>query len=258
MDTVRIFVHILVLEYCKIVDKLPLRQKLIPWLESVLAVAMNIVIHVTFGLGTLVQRRYMISPLRVHRCEFFYALSENSLNVHLYWHLLGNTLWTRNTFIKDTCSWEFTDHRWFLLTNGQYCGKCLHDVMDDGLRWWWKLIILFRKSLVIFWRSGELHNLKPNSYTPRDLLLVNAKMRHWTAPSLIQPGLYSLSRRTSYHKISRSLEAAKFGFKLVQSLWNLTGISTALLQISERYDHYIIQSCGFETSRDLAVRRLTA
>ena len=29
-------------------------------------------------------------------------------------------------------------------------------------------------------------------------------------------------------------------------------------QISERYDHYNIQSRGFETSRDLAVRRLTA
>ena len=29
-------------------------------------------------------------------------------------------------------------------------------------------------------------------------------------------------------------------------------------QISERYNHYNIQSRGFETSRDLAVRRLTA
>ena len=43
------------------------------------------------------------------------------------------------------------------------------------------------------------------------------------------PGLYSLSGKTSYRKISWSLEAARFGFKLFQSLWNLAGTSAALL-----------------------------
>ena len=42
-------------------------------------------------------------------------------------------------------------------------------------------------------------------------------------------GLYSLSGKTSYRKISRSLEAAGFGFKLFQSLWNLAGTSAELL-----------------------------
>ena len=42
-------------------------------------------------------------------------------------------------------------------------------------------------------------------------------------------GLYSLSGKTSYRKISWSLEAARFGFKLFQSLWNLAGTSAALL-----------------------------
>ena len=42
-------------------------------------------------------------------------------------------------------------------------------------------------------------------------------------------GLYSLSGKTSHRKISWSLEAARFGFKLVQSLWNLAGTSAALL-----------------------------
>ena len=42
-------------------------------------------------------------------------------------------------------------------------------------------------------------------------------------------GLYSLSGKTSYRKISWSLEAARFGFKLSQSLWNLAGTSAALL-----------------------------
>ena len=42
-------------------------------------------------------------------------------------------------------------------------------------------------------------------------------------------GLYSLSGKTSYRKIPWSLEAAGFGSKLFQSLWNLAGTSAALL-----------------------------
>ena len=42
-------------------------------------------------------------------------------------------------------------------------------------------------------------------------------------------GLYSLSGKKSYRKISWSLEAARFRFKLFQSLWNLAGTSAALL-----------------------------
>ena len=41
------------------------------------------------------------------------------------------------------------------------------------------------------------------------------------------PDLYSLSGRTSYRKNSWSLEAARFRFRLFQSLWNLTGTSAA-------------------------------
>ena len=43
-------------------------------------------------------------------------------------------------------------------------------------------------------------------------------------------GLYSLSERASYRKLSRSLKAARFGFRLFQSLWNLTGTSAAPLR----------------------------
>ena len=42
-------------------------------------------------------------------------------------------------------------------------------------------------------------------------------------------GLYSLSGKTSYRKISWSLEATRFGFKPFQLLWNLAGTSAALL-----------------------------
>ena len=39
----------------------------------------------------------------------------------------------------------------------------------------------------------------------------------------------SISEKTSYHKISWSLEATRFVFRIVRSLWNLTGTSAALL-----------------------------
>ena len=48
-------------------------------------------------------------------------------------------------------------------------------------------------------------------------------------PSLGHLGLYSLSGKTSYRQISRSLEAARLGVIMIVSLWNLTGISAAVL-----------------------------
>ena len=54
---------------------------------------------------------------------------------------------------------------------------------------------------------------------------------------LLSPGIFrshhqgpvSISKKTSYRKISWSLEAARFVFRIVWSLWNLTGTSAALL-----------------------------
>ena len=85
----------------------------------------------------------------------------------------------------------------------------------------------------------------------------------WNSGHSVSQGLYSLSGRTYYRKISWSLEAARFGFKLVQSLWNLTGTSTAPLprclpNFRAMRLHYNTQSRGFKTSRDFALRRPTA
>ena len=43
-------------------------------------------------------------------------------------------------------------------------------------------------------------------------------------------GLYSVSSKTPYRQISRSLEAARLGVMMSVSLWNLTGISAVMLQ----------------------------
>ena len=56
-----------------------------------------------------------------------------------------------------------------------------------------------------------------------------------TQQSMGVVGLYSLSSKTSYRKISWSLEAARFVFRLFQSLWNLTTISTAMLRDFARF-----------------------
>ena len=47
--------------------------------------------------------------------------------------------------------------------------------------------------------------------------------------SSVTLGLYSLNGRTSCRKISWSREVTRFGSRLFQLLWNLTGTSTALL-----------------------------
>ena len=51
---------------------------------------------------------------------------------------------------------------------------------------------------------------------------------HWDDPL----GLVLISHTTSYCKISQNLEAARFVFRIVRSLWYLAGTSAALLPIS--------------------------
>ena len=49
-------------------------------------------------------------------------------------------------------------------------------------------------------------------------------------------GPVSIYDKTSYRKISWSLEAVRFVFKIVWSLWNLTGTSAALLPVKFQSD----------------------
>ena len=68
--------------------------------------------------------------------------------------------------------------------------------------------------------------------------------------------LYSLSGGESYRKIFWSLETARFGFRLFQSLNCLKATwqqrCRDACQISERHRHYNIRFRGFETSGDLS------
>ena len=52
---------------------------------------------------------------------------------------------------------------------------------------------------------------------------------HRNHAEVIHPGPVSISEKTSFRKISLSLEVARFVSRIVRSLWNLTGTSAALL-----------------------------
>ena len=70
-------------------------------------------------------------------------------------------------------------------------------------------------------------------------------------------GPVSISDKTAYRKISQSLEAARFAFRIVRSLWNLFArhLGSSACQISKWYQNFNTQSRAFETLRDLTIRR---
>ena len=74
---------------------------------------------------------------------------------------------------------------------------------------------------------------KPKALNPwsNKITSVGEPIPMWWANShhFWQLGLCSLSGKTSYRKIAWSIEAARFGFRHIQSLWNLTGTSAAVL-----------------------------
>ena len=53
------------------------------------------------------------------------------------------------------------------------------------------------------------------------VIFLHFAARNWTR----NQGPVPISDKTSYCKISQSLEAARFVFRIAQSLWNLTGLS---------------------------------
>ena len=83
-----------------------------------------------------------------------------------------------------------------------------------------------RKCLDLRLRASSLQALRLVQ-TWRIIDKVIGETKGWL--TITSQGLYSLSGKTSDRKISWSLEAARFGFKLFQSLWNLAGASAALL-----------------------------
>ena len=99
---------------------------------------------------------------------------------------------------------EFTGDHWIPRIKGQWRGKCFHLMTPSCDAGYWSSR----------WCKTAMYQSK-----------------HTVIPLQIQLclGLYLLCWWTSYRKISWSLEAARFGFTLFQSLWHLTGTSAAAL-----------------------------
>ena len=82
-------------------------------------------------------------------------------------------------------------------------------------------IIQSKKCYTKHWQPGE--TLKNSR------MYVISVMSKFNLALVRNRGLYSLSSKMSYQKISWSLEAVRFGFSLFQPLWNLTDTSAAAL-----------------------------
>ena len=130
----------------------------------------------------------------------------------------------------DTCAW-LMPVTFYILPSGTTRGVSFKNRRNDAIIlndiWWW-LSLEFNTAA----RNRYKWDAKWSSYGygtfSGSIPLLGAVIHHARKRSTNQ-GLYSLSGKTSYRKISWSLEAARFGFRLFQSLWNLTGTSAAAL-----------------------------
>ena len=100
--------------------------------------------------------------------------------------------------------------------------------------------------------------------SPTQANLIKKFIQHLVARLLVAVpsylGLYSLNGRTPYRKISCEVSKPRdscLDFPNRSEIWQASRQQRYLdaYQIAERHDHYNIQFRGFETSRDLAVRR---
>ena len=148
-----------------------------------------------------------------------------------------------------------------------------------------KAVIYHEVMLINGSKITDQHNQYPFN-KQRNFKLINLWSRHWwsaSRPVYIQKrnlsgldsnclvakldGIWASIHQADGRLTVRSRKVAKprglaLDFSIALKFDRHLGSSAAEMpvkfQISERYDHYNIQSRGFETSRDWAVRRLTA
>ena len=104
---------------------------------------------------------------------------------------------------------------------------CLHVLGHDWLNWWvWLWVPVVASHIHLSLHPKTLKLTDWCGKIPHRLWPTSTNTLPWGG---VNQGLYSLSGKTSYRKISWSLEAARLWSKLFQSLWNLSGTSAALL-----------------------------
>ena len=120
------------------------------------------------------------------------------------------------------------DHLW--------ANMLFHLYYSDAIFQWNHVPSLpYFREIVLIPFNGKISGSRPSlsdDWVPHTVTEVIGSA--WQAELLLEchhhtQGLYSLSRRTSYPKISWSLEAARLDVIMMVSLWNLTGTSAAAL-----------------------------
>ena len=96
----------------------------------------------------------------------------------------------------------------------------------DKCIWEFQGISVVSRVIPLFWTSPK-HSHDNKACEIWTIWFIIIILSNW--PHDVFLGLYSLSGKTYYRKISWSLDAASFGFKLSQSLWFLAGTSAVLL-----------------------------
>ena len=136
------------------------------------------------------------------------------------------------TYLIYICVSEIRSYHWFrkwlvaCSTQRPYLHQCCHIVnltLRNKFRW---------KNAHATKCICRLHNVSHLSRSIWDNQCGITLIWHWGPVTHIyvsELGPVSISEKTSFRRISWSLEAARFVFRSVRSLWNLTGTSAALL-----------------------------
>ena len=177
---------------------------------------------------------YVLSPPNkfAHRRPIYNLNTKNGVRTYMSLTLCDVNItdfsWRCLLHIHDC---DVTSHSTYWITSSttdmydeQLPTIAVHGVISGHVGRWGVGLADWVSYAVVFWSHKETCN---EQSTNRFMWDVYTSFNDGL--SQLPLGPYSLSSKTSYRKISWSLEVARFGFRLFQSIWNLTGPSAAAL-----------------------------
>ena len=129
---------------------------------------------------------------------------------------------------------------------------------NTTFQYWFRIFlpVIFKCTISVPCLSNPLENKFTRwlAHSPLLFACQNSTDRNWAS---IHQAVRRLTARS--REVSKPRDSG-LNFSNRSEIWQVPRqrYCRGACQISERYDHCNIRSCGFETSRDLAVRRLTA
>ena len=108
-----------------------------------------------------------------------------------------------------------------------YGMKYTHFMLLCYHSYWFMQVMHILYSRLLEWPWANTECPGASQVTLKDMV----KISTGTESQQNHQGPVSISEKTSFGKISSSLEAARFVFRIFRSLWNLTGTSAAVLPV---------------------------